>query len=92
MDYTAPFDGASASRKNRSCIGYMVGAFVAALMLVALISGGMNNSEPEMLNAVGFLGARMGAPRTSLQLLAQILETCPETRSWYNTSHGSDIQ
>jgi hypothetical protein len=47
----------------------MVGAFVAALMLVALISGGMNISEPETLNAVGFLGARLGAPRAITPLV-----------------------
>jgi hypothetical protein len=67
MDYTVPFDGASASQKSRSYISYMISAFVAALMLVALMSGNMNNSEPETLNAVGFLGARMGAPRSGFE-------------------------
>eukprot|EP00747_Dinoflagellata_sp_TGD_P134430 gnl/TRDRNA2_/TRDRNA2_175317_c0_seq2.p1 gnl/TRDRNA2_/TRDRNA2_175317_c0~~gnl/TRDRNA2_/TRDRNA2_175317_c0_seq2.p1 ORF type:complete len:337 (-),score=60.42 gnl/TRDRNA2_/TRDRNA2_175317_c0_seq2:300-1247(-) len=67
MDYTAPFDGASASQRSRSCIGYIISAFVAALMLVALISGGMSDSQPQMLNAIGFPGARLGEPRSFLQ-------------------------
>jgi hypothetical protein len=65
MDYTQSFE-ASTSKKSSKFLHCFLGACIAALLLVALISSrGVSYSEPETLNAVGFLGTRLGAPRAA---------------------------
>jgi len=60
------------SKKNMKTVCYFVCAWIAAVMLVGLMTNGVNNSKPDALNAIAYPSSRLGEPRANRLVQQQL--------------------